>query len=126
MIFFYLSAFAAAAVQFLASVQVLRGIKKLFPLGISLLLTLGMRYLVQNLILGSGSFPFPTGTGLYIFFIMCTIGIVVGLISWFCWYIVFHKFIQTRRGFILSRLLFIVIQFVATISLYWMAFYVDL
>lgn len=83
--FFYFVAFAAASGQFLLCFNKLKGLWKTVPVVLSFALTGAMRYLTKQSGPGIGTFPFPAGFGLYMFFIMCATGTTIGLGSWILW-----------------------------------------
>lgn len=115
-LFMYASAFLAASLQFIAAVYVLKQWKKVIPLVI-ILFTLGFSRMTLGFY-GPGMFPFPSGTGFFLFALMCSIGSAIGLGSWFCWYLLFGKAALSKPvQFILCGLV-IVLYLIITIYIY--------
>lgn len=119
--FFYFVAFAAACGQFLLCFDKLKGLWKLVPTLLSLTLTLAMYYITEHSYAGAGTFPFPSGFGLYLFFIMCTTGAAIGLISWFLWWLLFQKADLSKDKLTLIRIVFIFAFFFLTIFIYYLS-----
>lgn len=118
--FLFFSAFFAASLQFVASIQKLKRWKKAVPLAISLL-ALALSYIIMgsSTSYGSGMIPFESGFGLFAFSIMCSIGFAIGLCSWLCWYLLFHKATLSQQGRNISCGIVIGLYFVTTLYVYW-------
>ena len=116
--FIFLTTFVAAELQLIVSFRKLKGYRKLLPFGISLLLTVGMRYLViPNASYGPGLVPFPAGTGLYLLLAMCTVGLAAGLVFWLCWYATFRRFGLSHKQRMIAYFTFLTIHLIITIYL---------
>ena len=116
--FFYFVAFAAACGQFLLSFNKLKGFWKTVPVVLSFALTGAMRYITAHSGPGVGTFPFESGFGLYLFFIMCATGTTIGLASWILWWLLFRKSALTKEKLNLGRAVSISILFALTLFIY--------
>ncbi len=118
--FLYFIAFAAACGQFLLCSERLKGLWKLMPTLLSFTLTLVMYHITEHSLAGAGTFPFPSGFGLYLFFIMCTTGAVVGLVSWFLWRFLVQKADLPKNKLTLIRIVFIFTFLFFTFLIYYL------
>lgn len=118
--FLFFSAFFAASLQFVVSIQKLKRWGKVVPLAISLL-TLALSYIIMegSISYGPGMIPFESGFGLFVFSVMCSIGFAIGLCSWLCWYLLFNKATLSQQGRNISCGIVIGLYLVTTLYVYW-------